>query len=326
MINKILKILNENNEFISGEYIANKLGITRAGVSKNISKLKNMGYEITSINNKGHLLKKENNIYSAFEITKNLNTNFLGKNCHFLEEIDSTNLYAKKLIYENAPNGTIIVSNFQTKGKGRFEKTWLSEKNVGIYLSLILNPKITIIHANNISLISGIALCRILSLYDINPKIKWPNDIILNNKKVAGILTEIISEIEVVNNIILGIGINVNNKSFDKSIKEKATSLYLELGKKLDRRTIIQQFLNEFEKMYTEFIQNLDFKIFLEEYKNLCINLNQNVKLKYKEKEISGKVIDVTEYGALIFLSEENEQIQIVSGEVSIRKLDGTYI
>lgn len=326
MYNKILKLLSDADEFISGESIANNFGITRSAVWKNINKLKNMGYNIVSINNKGYLLNKNNNIYNSFEITKNLKTKLFGKKCYFFEEIDSTNTYAKKIASDNESEGVIVVSNFQTKGKGRLDKAWFCEKDKAIYLSLILKPNIPLINSNQITLISGIALCKVLKNLKINAKIKWPNDIILNNKKIAGILTELNAEIDKINYIIMGIGINVNNTIFEKDLTKKASSLFLEMGEIFDRKLILNNFLLEFEKMYNEYIEFLNFEPFLNEYKSLCLNLNKNVTLKYKNKKINGKVIDISTYGSLILLDENNKKIEINSGEVSIRNTNGEYI
>lgn len=326
MVLKILKILNEEQEFVSGEFIANKLGITRAGVWKYISKLKNMGYEIISVNNKGYLLKDNKNLYNQFEILKNLHTDFIGKNIIFFDSIDSTNIYAKNLAYEGTKEGTVIISNTQINGKGRLEKQWISEKDSGIYMSIILRPNIELINCNQITLITSIALCRVLKSLNLETYIKWPNDIILNNKKISGILIELSAEIEKVNYIIVGVGINVNNKSIDENIKDKATSIFLETKNMFSRVQIIQSFLFEFEKMYTQYIKNSNFNEFLDEYKELCINLGKEVKIFSKDKEDFGKIVGITEYGQLIFLNNKNEEIKIISGEVSIRNIDGSYI
>lgn len=326
MVLKILKILNEEQEFVSGEFIANKLGITRAGVWKYISKLKNMGYEIISVNNKGYLLKDNKNLYNQFEILKSLHTDFIGKNIIFFDSIDSTNTYAKNLAYEGAKEGTVIISNTQINGKGRLEKQWISEKDSGIYMSIILRPNIELINCNQITLITSIALCRVLKSLNLETYIKWPNDIILNNKKISGILIELSAEIEKVNYIIVGVGINVNNKSIDENIKDKATSIFLETKNIFSRVQIIQSFLFEFEKMYTQYIKNSNFNEFLDEYKELCINLGKEVKIFSKDKEDFGKIVGITEYGQLIFLNNKNEEIKIISGEVSVRNIDGSYI
>lgn len=328
MTEKILVILKENKDFISGEKIAKLLNVSRAAVWKNISKLKNMGYNIISVTNKGYLLVENNFLFNKLEIEKELNTFVLGKNIYFFEEINSTNDYAKKLINSNIEieEGTLIVADCQTSGKGRLDRKWESNKGDGIFLSLILKPDIELFSIMQVTLLAGICVCKAInSITGLNAKIKWPNDIIINNKKVCGILTEVNAQIDKVSYIILGIGINVNNQKFDVALGDKATSIFLETNKNIERQKIIANLLKEFENNYFKYIKEKDFSIFLDEYKSLCININQVCKLIYHKKEIIGKVIDISPLGEIIF-ETENEVLKIVSGEVSLRSINGNYI
>lgn len=326
MIEKILNILRNNKEFISGESIAKSLNVSRTAIWKNISKLKNMGYNIVSVTNKGYLLLEEELIFNKLEIEKEIDTFVLGKKVYFFDEITSTNEYAKKLANDNVEEGVIVISDSQTNGKGRLNRNWISNKGDGIFLSLILRPNIELFSVTQITLLAGICVCNAIRMCtNLDAKIKWPNDIIINNKKVCGILTEVSAQIDKVSYVILGIGINVNNESFNESIKNKATSIFLELGNKLERQKIIGYFLKEFENRYFKYKKEKNFLIFLDEYKNLCINIGKEVKVIYYNKEIKGVVLDISPLGEII-LKIEKEILKIASGEVSLRNANGEYI
>ncbi len=326
MTQKILKMLKSENNFISGEKIAKTLNISRTGVWKNIKKLKDMGYNIISTTNKGYLLVDDNHLFNKLEIEKEITTTYLGKKVYFFDEITSTNDYAKQLANNNLEEGTIVVANCQTEGRGRLDRHWVSDKNEGIFLSLILRPNIELFNLIQITLLAGICVCNTIKFFTgIDTKIKWPNDIIINNKKVCGILTEVSAQIENVSYSILGIGINVNNKNFEGYLKDKATSIFLETNKFINRQEIIGHFLKEFEDKYFIYKKEKDFTIFLEEYKSLCINLQKKAKVKYKEKELIGDVIDISNLGELVLKTEEGI-LKISSGEVSLRNIYGEYI
>lgn len=323
MIYKILDILKKEKKFISGENIAKTLSVSRTAIWKNISKLKNMGYEIISVTNKGYKLIDNQNIYNEFEIKGLLKTRIFGKVCHFFDEIGSTNDFAKEITKYDTKEGTIVVSNYQSLGRGRFDRAWICKKGDGIFLSIILKPQIELFYTLQISLIAGITICQALREMSINAELKWPNDIMLNNKKVGGILCEVSAQIDKVDYIILGIGINVNNKNFSEELNKKATSIFIETNKKIDKKIIIANFLYKFEAMYYEYINTKSFIPYLEQYKNLCINIGKDVTIK--GKNIKGKVLDISHKGEIIIQTENGLTI-VISGEVSLRTISGEYI
>lgn len=326
MLEKIIYILKNETNYVSGEVIGKELGISRAGVWKNIVKLKGMGYNISSVANKGYFLEEKFDTFNKIEIKQSLKCKDFIKECYFFEEIDSTNDFAKKLAAKNLQEGDIIVANYQNKGKGRFNRDWISEKGEGLYFSLILTPYIDINKVTHITFLIGIALCNTINKLGLNAKIKWPNDIILNGKKVSGILTELTAQVENIEYIIAGIGVNVNNIIFNEEIKNKATSLYLESGKFFERREIISDILFEFEKIYKIYLTTKEFNLFYEEYKKLCLNIGQNVKIILNGKEITGKATDIGNFGELVILKENGEETIVVSGDVSLRNENGNYI
>lgn len=323
---KVLEILNNAEDFVSGESMGEKLNISRAAVSKNVSKLKEMGYNIEAVNNKGYKLIKDKDIINVFELDKKLDTEFLGKDAVFFEEIDSTNEEAKRCAINGKEEGFLVFSDSQSSGKGRLGRIWKSEKGVAVYFSFILKPDIMPYEAPLLTLVSGIGVMRGLKkITGLDIKIKWPNDIILNGKKIVGILTEMSAEIEQIKYIVVGIGININNQEFDDEISYKATSLALEAGRKFNRAELLVTCLKEIEVCYKLFRES-GFSVLREEYKESCANIGCDVKVIIKNDEIVGKAVDISDKGEIIIEKENGERINIFGGEVSLRRVDGKYI
>ena len=212
MRDKIIKIILDNKDnFISGEELSKQLGISRAAVLKHINILREEGYNIESVNRKGYrLIGSNDDLLNPQNIYHNLKTDFIGKNIIHLETVDSTNDYLKKIANE-VEEGTVVISEEQTRGKGRWGRQWESEANEGIWMSIILKPEVEPVKAPFITLIAGAAIVKSLNNLKVPAKIKWPNDIIINNKKISGILTELSAEIERINYVVVGIGMNVKN-------------------------------------------------------------------------------------------------------------------
>ena len=250
-----------------------------------------------------------------------LNTNFIGKNIIHLETVDSTNDYLKK-INNQVEDGTVVISDEQTKGKGRLGRKWQSKSREGIWMSIILKPEIIPYKAPFITLIAGASIVKALNNLQVPAKIKWPNDIIINNKKVSGILTELSADIEKTNYIIVGIGINVNNSEFDRDLKEKATSLYKE-HYKLSKVDIVTEILHELEKLYKDYIDRDCKEETLKICKEYSAIINKYVYIvKENEKELV-KCVDINKEGNLIVRDSNNKLKEIISGEVSIRGVKG---
>ena len=254
MREKVIKaILDSGENFMSGEQLSKKLGISRTAVWKHINALREEGYNIESVNKKGYrLAEKPDDILSSENIAYNLPTEFIGKKVIHLDTVGSTNDYAKE-IGNKVSGGTLIISEQQTKGKGRLGRVWKSKSGDGIWMSLIIKPKIEPYKAPFLTLVAGASVVKALSNLGVEASIKWPNDIIVHNKKICGILTELSAEMERVNYVVIGIGINIKTIDFPDEIKEKATSLYKE-GYKLSRVDIVRQFCIEFEKLYKGYI------------------------------------------------------------------------
>ncbi|CAH2211825.1 biotin--[acetyl-CoA-carboxylase] ligase [Tepidibacter aestuarii] len=318
MRSEIIKILLENrNEFVSGEYISEKLGITRSAVSKHIKNIKNQGYEIESITRKGHKIVGCPDLLSGGVIKHDLNTRFIGKEVIHFDTIGSTNDYAKKVALESS-DGTIIVSEEQTSGRGRRGKEWHSIKGDGIWVSIILKPDIYPHNAPFITQIAGASIVKALRNLKIDASIKWPNDIIVNNKKVSGILTELGAEIDRINYIVLGMGMNVKTMDFPGDIQNIATSIFKE-GYNVKRIDILKNILEEFEKLYLDYIQKNDKSNCIKICKESSAILGKNIYIINADKKRKVKCIDLNEEGNLVIINEDNDIEELISGEVSIR-------
>ena len=323
MRDKIIEvILNNGEDFVSGEALSKKLGISRTAVWKHINALRQEGYDIESVNKKGYrLISSPNDLLNPQNIYHNLKTEIIGKNIIHLESVDSTNDYLKK-IGNNVQEGTVVISEEQTKGKGRLGRNWQSKSKEGIWMSIILKPEIVPYKAPFITLIAGAAIVKALNDLQVPAKIKWPNDIIINNKKVSGILTELSAEIERINYVVVGIGMNVKNLYFDKGLEEKATSLYKE-NYYLSRVELVSQIIYEFEKLYKNYIENNNKEETLRICKEYSAVLNKDVYIIKDDKKELVKCIDISNDGNLI-VRDSNDTIQeILSGEVSIRGVKG---
>ena len=323
MRDKIIEvILNNGEEFVSGEALSKKLGISRTAIWKHINALRQEGYDIESVNKKGYrLISSPNDLLNPQNIYHNLKTEIIGKNIIHLESVDSTNDYLKK-IGNNVQEGTVVISEEQTKGKGRLGRNWQSKSKEGIWMSIILKPQIIPYKAPFITLIAGAAIVKALNDLQVPAKIKWPNDIIINNKKVSGILTELSAEIERINYVVVGIGMNVKNLYFDKELEEKATSLYKE-DYYLSRVELVSQIIYEFEKLYKDYIENNNKEEILRICKEYSAILNKDVYIIKDDKKELVKCIDISNDGNLV-VRDNNDTIQeILSGEVSIRGVKG---
>lgn len=316
MKQKILNILQSADGYVSGEKISDELGISRAAVWKHIKKFKSDGYEIESVTNKGYRLISSPDIITEAAIKNGLNTKFIGQNIFVYSETDSTNNRAKE--EHNAPDGSLFITEIQNHGKGRLGRGWEAPAGVGIWMSLLLKPDLSPSDVTQITLIAGLAVCHGLGH---NAKIKWPNDIVIGSKKVCGILAEMSAEINMVNYVVCGIGINVNIETFEGELAKKATSLLIETGEKHNRARIVQRVLTEFEALYTDFLQN-GLENILPEYKSLCVTLNRDVQVVYKHETLIAKAVDIDENGSLI-VEKDGERITVNSGEVSVRGIYG---
>lgn len=324
MKSKILQLLKDSDGYVSGEEISKVLGVSRTAIWKVISHLKEEGYVIESVTKKGYLLQETPDLLTEDEILYHLKTKWLGRKIVHYHQIDSTNKEAKKLAASGEKEGTIVISEEQLAGRGRLGRTWISPAGTGIWMSVILRPSIAPTDASKITLLAGLAVCEgIKEATGLPVQIKWPNDLVLHNKKICGILTEMSAEMEKINYIILGIGINVNTDSFPEDLKNTATSLKIEGEKEYDRKEIVKAILMYLEQYYELYMKNQDMEDLLEKYKNHCLTLGKEVKIIHRNEEFIGKAVDLSKEGELIVEKQDGQVITVFSGEVSVRGLYG---
>lgn len=317
---RILELLRRQEGFLSGEDIGRELSITRAAVWKGIKKLREEGYEIEAVTNRGYRLTNPETMYNKRELEQGLKTKTMGQTIYFYEETDTTNNRARELALEGAPEGTLVVAEKQTAGRGRRGKVWESPLGTGIWMSLVLRPQIAPAEASVLTLLCGLATAEAIEAETgLSAGIKWPNDILINGKKAVGILTEMDCEMSEVHFVIPGIGINVNTASFPPEIADIATSLYLECGKTVSRRRLVHKVLERLEEHYETFLRTGSFAAMLEDYRKLCITLGKEVHVLGREPFFA-EALDITPEGELLVRRADNGKEEVVfSGEVSIR-------
>ncbi len=306
-----------SSRYISGQNLATELNVSRAAIWKRIQKLKELGYEIES-SKSGYKLKKKTNLLLPIEIFQCLKTSYIGRNYIFFKEIDSTNDYAKRC--KELEDGTVVLAETQTSGKGRKGRQWLSTEGKGIYFSIVLKPKIPIKDILKFSLVFPLAVKDAVEKnIDQEVCIKWPNDLYLNGNKFAGILMESEIEANEISRIIVGIGINVNNDFSDfNDLKNIATSLKMETGKEINRKKLLCDLLEEIEIKYGEyFIKKSEI---IEKVNQSLLWKNQKVKLIDGSHEIEGELIKIDETGGLV-LKTQNRFQTIYSGDLTLRKI-----
>ncbi|MBU3132025.1 biotin--[acetyl-CoA-carboxylase] ligase [Clostridium gasigenes] len=321
MKEKILNLLKSNKNYISGEEISKLIGITRSSVWKYINMLKKDGYIIDGVSNKGYKLICEADLISLNEIKSNLTTTFMGKELHYFKEVTSTNSTAKDLAIKDAPNGTLVISEIQTSGKGRLGRVWTSPKG-GIWASLILRPDIEPINCPKITLIAAAAEAITLESYNLKPEIKWPNDLLLKNKKFSGILTEMSCDMDRVNYIILGFGINVNLSKEDipNDLLDKATSLSIEYGCNLNRTELLCNYLQNFETLYNEFIFNNSIDKTIDICRKNSMLIGKKIVITSRDMDENVFCIDIAPSGELLVRDSLGKERLIFSGEASLSK------
>lgn len=323
MEEQIIELLRQRGDYVSGQELCGMLGVSRTAVWKHISILREEGYEITSVQNRGYCLMEEPDVTDAFHIQRYMETKWLGRQICYEKETGSTNTLAKRLGEQDAVDGTVVVAERQTAGKGRRGHAWFSPEG-NCYFSVLLRPQLRTEQAASVTLVAALALAQtVTEVAGLDARIKWPNDVVVNGKKLCGILTESSIEPEFINYIVVGIGINVNQTEFSEELKDKATSIFLETGVKQDRAKALGCFLEKFEALYETFLEAGDLSGLRETYNSLLVNCGKEVRIVDREAERRLLAVGIDDSGRLIVEHENGEREAILSGEVSVRGLYG---
>jgi len=313
-------VLQKNDHrFLSTKDISLKLGVHPYTIYQAVRELRRWGFQIQSERGKGYKLVEIPDLILPGEITKDLKTKIFGKKVYSYRKVGSTNLLGFRLAENEAEEGTVIVADEQSKGKGRMGRSWYSPPGLGIWMSLILRPDIPPFKAPGLSICAGLALAQtILEMTGIEAKIKWPNDCLIEGKKVGGILLELSAELDRINFVIVGIGVNVNHSptDFPKNLTQTATSIKIKLGKKVSRLLLLTSFLEEFERIYLDFRKN-GLSPQGEMIKSFSSLLGKKVSIKFGKEKIEGVAENIDENGSLVVKTKKGKKV-VTAGEVTV--------
>ena len=320
MKNEILRLLKKQSSgYLSGEEISSLLGVSRTAVWKHIKTLKAEGYIIDSQTKNGYrLIQVPDCLYPA-EVREYLSTRVLGRELFYLPSVSSTNREAREKAEIGALDGAVVLAETQTAGRGRLGREWYSPTQTGLWMSVILRPKIVPADAPKLTLTAAVAVAEaVMTETGLNPGIKWPNDILLNRKKVCGILTEMKADMDRVHYVIVGIGLNISQENYPEDIRDIATSLTLEAEKKFNRAKIAGAVLNSLEKYYFKLI-NDGFGAIRSEWKRHSVNLGHKVSVNTLGEVIKGIAEDIDENGLLVVKEIGGSIKKITAGDVTLR-------
>lgn len=321
MRTKILQLLREHRgQYLSGEEISQRLGVSRTAIWKHMQALKQQGYKIESHSRLGYCLWEAPDRLLPLEIGARLTTKFIGQDIYYYDEVDSTNNTAKKLAAEGCAAGTIVVAESQNTGRGRLSRGWFSPSGKGIWLSVVLRPPFSPQDAPKCTLLTAVAVNEaIRNVAKLNSSIKWPNDILYQGKKLVGILTEMSAEMDSINYIVIGVGVNVNieRADFPPELADIATSLLIETGHKISRMELLIAILERLEHYYLLAI-NEGFAPVFAAWRSMSVTLGQQVDVFGFKRKFTGVALDIDDDGALLVQTAEGVE-RVLAGDVSIR-------
>ena len=325
----IIKVLRGKDGFVSGQEISRIIGVSRTAIWKHIKELRKKGYEIESRSRMGYRLIKATENIDKVIISEGLSTNFIGRDLIVFESIDSTNSEAKRRVVSDFQHGLTIISEEQTVGRGRLGRDWVSPKGKGLWMTIVFKPKfLEPKDGSKLTIIAAAAVAKAIEkTTNIKVDIKWPNDIICNGKKVCGILTEMGTDPDIINWLVLGIGINVNQQKLDfpEELQAAGTSLKIEskIESNIDRNALAIAILNEIELLSTHFLESGDLSEVLDYYREKVLVKNRLMIIHKKGEQISCTGVNVSDEGHLIVMLEDGTLQEYFSGEVSVRGLNG---
>jgi len=311
----------QRGEWVSGQILAGRLDMTRAAIWKRIGLLKEQGYGIDASPRKGYRLRDIPDRLLASEIRDGLKTCVIGqRDIHHFERTDSTNKRAKEIAAAGAGEGALVVAEEQTRGRGRLDRHWFSPAGQGIYLSVVLRPALPPSEAARLVLLAAVAVAEtLIDTAGLKATIKWPNDVLVGGKKIAGILTELAMEMDAVDYVIIGLGLNVNMPAdqWPEDIRGRATSVLAETGQPFSRPLLLRHLLESFENGYEE-LTNAGFEPIMARWRDLADMLGRKVSVQARGGSYSGEVVDFDPDGFMILRDNNGRDRRILSGDVTI--------
>lgn len=324
MRDQILALLKENKDFISGQELCERFSVSRTAVWKAINALKDAGYEVEAVRNKGYRLVASPDVLLSDEIKSLLETKWFGRKILYFDSIDSTNNEIKRQAEKELVPGMLAIAEEQTAGRGRRDRNWVSPPGTGIWMSFPVKPDLPPYKAPMITLVTALATAKAIEEETgLEALIKWPNDIVVNGHKITGILTEMSAEMTCIHYVVIGIGINVNTEEFPEDIRETASSLYIEGGNRIKRSRLVASFGKYFEKYYEMFCEAGNLSTIRQEYEERLVNRNKEVYIIEKENKLKRTAIGIGDEGELIVEDEAGNEEKIIAGEVSVRGIYG---
>jgi BirA family biotin operon repressor/biotin-[acetyl-CoA-carboxylase] ligase len=326
---EILTMLRESSGYVSGQEICDKYKVSRTAVWKYISQLRDEGYSIEAVRNKGYRLADGDvpDVLNEAEITSRLTTKWVARTIQYLPETGSTNNDAAGMADAGGPSGLLATAGAQNAGKGRRGRVWKSPSGTTVAMSIALKPDFAPEYASMLTLVSAHStLAAIEDMTGVHVGIKWPNDLVINGRKICGILTEMSAQIDFIQHVVIGIGVNVNQESridFPEDIRETATSLRIETGRSWNRAEVIARTMNHFEEDYASFAEKLDMGPLLDDYNAHLVNLGQRVRVLDPKGEYNGTAHGINKKGELIVEREDGSTVNVYAGEVSVRGIYG---
>ena len=306
------------DEFVSGEAISDKLGLTRAAVWKHVEALRGQGYRIDAVPARGYRLTGVPDRLTPLELRPLLNTHDVGRVVHSYEEIESTNDRARELADEGALAGEVVIAEAQTAGRGRRGRAWASPPRKNLYFSVVLRPDLPPSRAPELTLVASIALCDALRQAGVEAGIKWPNDLLVSGRKIAGILTELAADPDRVEWVVLGVGVNVNarREDFPPEVRDEATSVLLERGQAAPRALFAAACFTALEGWLDRHAEE-GFAPIREAWRARAVTLGREVVVRVEGRELSGTAEDVDETGALLVRTAAGVE-RILSGDLTL--------
>jgi BirA family biotin operon repressor/biotin-[acetyl-CoA-carboxylase] ligase len=318
---KILNLLRSScSGFISGEDLARKCGISRTMVWKHIKSLEREGFGIEAVPSQGYKITTKPDILRPSDIKPGLRTTVIGKKIQFLSEVASTNTLAMEMAADGTPEGTVVIAETQTGGKGRLGRKWISPKG-NLYLSVVLRPNIPMHKAPLVTLIGAVAVVSaIRTTCGLEAGIKWPNDILISGKKIGGLLTEMSAEQDRIRHIVLGIGVDVNMEMVElpPEVRSLTTTLAAEVGAKINRIALLQRVLRDLEHWYQKFLKN-DEDV-LEAWKKLNVTVGNRITVSGAGEALDGLAQGIDRDGRLIVRLDDGTIRMVAAGDVTIVK------
>lgn len=320
---KLLALLKRKaDEYISGEEIARGMGLSRAAIWKEVELLRGLGYRIEAKPRCGYRLEESPDKLYPWEIQEGLTTRFVGHNIIYFDQTDSTNNQAKEVLKKAPPDGTLVLAETQSAGRGRLGRAWFSPVTGGLWMTLILKPTLPVADIPKLTMMAAVALRKaIMQVTGVEALIKWPNDLLQNGRKICGILAELSGEADRLTHLIIGIGLNVNQveEDFPEELRSIGTSLRIALGRKIRRRVLLQGILDQLEKEYLK-VSDAGFQGVLEDCRRYSATLGANVIVSDGNRRLMGVAEEIEDNGGLRLLLPSGERVMVYSGDTTIKK------